>query len=265
MASTRTIQWPAIVAQVQSILDGSPRPTQATINSGVIVREAVRTAGSTYDTTSTDGILNTSTYALSVQAWAATAAPLWVETDRVARAIYKLTPPPSNAMLAAFGMPGVQSWRAGTQYTVGPPIACVQPAPPNGYVYALGVPSGTSGSVQPTFSSVIGSTTPDSSSSWINIATITGPSGGQPLPLPWDLTQVTFTSLNFRATLAAYSAAANPGLVALVTNAFNVLSAALAVKPAPAPAADSASVSATTALNTAIANATAWIAASAIQ
>jgi hypothetical protein len=287
--ATRTINWPATVSAVQAILDNSnPRPTQATINSGVVIRNALSAAGATYDTTSNDGILNFTPYAGapltpnglpqpgSVQAWAAAAAPVWVETDRVARAIYKLTPPPSNVMLAAFGMPGVTPWRAKTLYGSGPPPSAVTPTPANGFGYIFASVNGDlvaqSAAFQPPFLTTLGSLTTETPPApgafpavWQCVAAVTGSSGGQPVALPWDVTQASLISLFSRAALASVAAASNPGLVSLITNQFTALNAVLLTQPTPNPSADAASLSAINALNVAIANANAWIAAAAIQ
>jgi hypothetical protein len=285
VAASRTINWPAIVAQIQAILDAqNPRPTQATINSGVIIRNALSSAGAVYDTTSNDGILNTSPYAGapltpngplqpgSVQAWAATTSPLWLEADRVSRAIYKLTPPPSNVTLAAFGMPGVQPWRAATLYGAGPPPSAVQPTPPNGFTYIISNAIATSGATQPAFVAKLGSFTTETPLTpgaipvvWQCIAAVTGASGGQPVALPWDITQASFVSLFARVSAAAIAAASSPGLYSLVTTQFASLQTQLGLQPPANPSADAASLSAITALTTAITNANAWIAASAIQ
>jgi hypothetical protein len=274
VAATRTINWPAVVAQMQGILDAqNPRPTQATISSGVVVRNALSSAGVVYDTASNDGILNTSAYAVSVQTWAATTSPLWLEADRVSRAIYKLTPPPSNVTLAAFGMPGVQPWRAATLYGEGPPASTVQPTPPNGFTYVISVQfAATSGAFQPAFVAKLGSFTTETPlvpgaipAVWQCIAAVTGASGGQPVALPWDITQASFVSLFARVSAAAIAAASSPGLYSLVTTQFASLQTQLGLQPPANPSADAASLSAITALTTAITNANAWIAASAIQ
>lgn len=235
------------------------------INSGVVIRNQVSELGSIfYDKASNDGILNTTPYALAVQAWATQAAPAWVETDRICRGIYKLIPPPSNTMLAAFGMPGVQPWRPSSPY-FGAFTSAVAPQPSTGFNYIQTVFAGASGPTQPAFTTTLGASTTDNDLSWECIAAITGPSGGQPIPLPWDLSQATFVTMFSRATAASQAASFSPGLLSALTNQFNALTAILATQPAPNPTADAVSLEVTNALNVAIAEANAWIALATTQ
>lgn len=261
MALIRTINWPATVAAVQAVLDGPPVPTQATLTSGVLVRNAVTTAGATYDTNSNDGILNQTPYALSIQAWAATTAPAWVEMDRVCRAVYKLLPPPSILTLACFGMSGVPPWRKGTAFVNASPNGAVVPTVSNGFTYICAT-TGVTDSTEPAWQTELESEFRDGTVVWQCTAVLNP--GTQPAALPWDTTLQAYVSLANRTQDAALIAVVSPGLASLVAGTTSVLAAALAAQPASNPAADAASRIANNALNTAITNANAWIAAAAI-
>jgi len=115
------------------------------------------------------------------------------------------------------------------------------------------------------FPTVLGASVVDSSSLWTCAAQITGSSGGQPVPLPWDITLVTQVSLNARIFAAGFAAVPNPGLATLLSTTLATLTNAFLLQPTSNPSADFVSLETTVALNLAIANANAWIAAAAIQ
>ncbi len=90
-------------------------------------------------------------------------------------------------------------------------------------------------------------------------------SGGQPTALPWDVTlSGPLISLQAREAVAALMATVNPGLNSLLTSTNAIFNAAISSRPTSIPALDIADVASTSALNVAIANANAWIAASAV-
>jgi hypothetical protein len=274
---TRTINWPATVQAVQAVLNGPPQMTQAEIVSGVVVRTAIDGtppgaapgAGPAYDAASLDGVLNTSLYALSVQAWAnlggsgiQPAKAAWIELDRVCRAAFKVYPgaiPPIVA--ASFGLGGLPTWQPATLYGQGngfvvPPVA-------NGFNYLL-AGSGTSGASPPVFPTMPGQTVADGGIGWTCVAPITAGQGAQPSPLPWDPTLQTLFTLVRRVDGGAGLASGNPGLLSLVENTYFAWQAALAAKPPADVTQDANSDAAIAALQTAIANAQAWVTASVV-
>lgn len=267
MPGVRTINWPATVTAVQSVLDGkSPAPTQASLSSGVILREAVKTTGAAYDIQSNDGILNTSLYALSVQAWATVTAPAWAELDRVCRAIYKILPPSPPLAIAYFGQTGTPTWSKGTTYTAFARTGSVAvPTIPNGFTYAC-ITSGVSNAViEPlAWPTILGNVVSDGTVVWQCVSVLNPGPGGQPLPLPWDATLQTVTSLGGRLFAATAMASASPGMSSLIASTSAASGAAIAAKPSPNAFADAASLAAINALISAIANANAWIQAAAI-
>lgn len=259
---SRTINWPVTVAAVQAVLDGSPPQTQATLDAGVILREAVKTAGAAYDVQSNDGILNTSPYALSIQAWAATTAPAWVELDRVCRAVYKVAAPPPPLAVAYFGQTGTPPWAKNTPYTAFARTGSVAvPTVPNGFTYACVVSGVSNAVIEPlAWPIILGNLESDGSVVWQCVSALSPGPGGQPLPLPWDVTLQTSTSLGGRLFAATTMAASNPGLASLVASTSAISTAAIAARPSSNPSADAVSLAAGNALNSAIANANGWIA-----
>lgn len=261
--AVRVIDWPATVRAVQDTLNGPPQLTQATIASGVTLRNVLSTVGHDYDVLSNDGLLNDSDYVTNadtgLRAWSTAAQPQWLEVDRVARAIYKLLPPPTNSMLAAFGMPGVTPWRPSTTYASGD---CVAPSPANGFNYSSS--GGTSGPTPPAFQQSLGSQVVDGGTTWTCIAAVTGPSGGQPLVLPWDVTLISLISWGGRAAAAETAAARNLGLLPLIQGTVAAARAIFEAIPPANATADAFSLAVNNGVNAAIANANAWIAAAAI-
>lgn len=262
MATVRTIDWPATVTAIQAKLNGPPAPTQAMIASGVTVRNTLSLGGLIYDTLSSDGILNKTAYAATVQAWSAQASAAWIELDRVCRAIYKILPPPSNFAKAAFGMPGVAPWQANAVYNPGSSGAAVVPTVANGFTFDAAV-SGKTGAAEPRWNAGLGKQTVDGTVTWTCIAAITGPSGGQPIALPWDLTLATFISLNARNTAAVIASAQSPGLQQLLTLTIEAFFAD-AIPPTPNPTADALSLEVNQGIVADIANVNAWITAAAV-
>lgn len=265
MASIRAINWPATVASVQAALDGMTYGalSQAELVTGVTIREAVKTAGATYDAQSTDGIGNASAYALSVQAWAIAAQPAWVELDRVNRAVYELLPPPNVIGRAAFGTSGVPTWQPNTLYKLGDPITgAILPDPANGLAYVC-LGNGQSGATAPSWSTTIGDTFFDGDTSWECVGPTT--SSSTPIALPWDITLQTKPTLNARTSAASAMTAVSAGLSNVQGLALLAWNTALSAKPAANPIQDSASLTANNALTAAIANATQWLAAAAIR
>jgi hypothetical protein len=262
------IAWRPTVASVQAALDGITYGplSQAELVTGVEVRESLKTAGAHYDLVGNDGVLNTSTYAMSIQAWAAAAAPAWTELDRVCRAIFLLSGTPSNLSLAAFGLSGVTPWSGSTVYEpFDPSLGAAAPSKPNGFSYWTYTPGGTSGTYEPSWRTSLGATFTDGGMSWQCVST--SASGSTPIALPWDITQVVGTTpimLATRHTAAQIASSLTPGLASLLGLAFNAWTTAKASQPAAQPTPDAISSSAVTTLNAAIAAAQQWIAASAV-
>jgi len=270
--AVRTINWPATVAAVQAVLDQQPPLPQATINSGVEVRAAIDGfppgsspgLGKLYDENAIDGISNTSTYALAMQAWIDTpitgAKAAWTELDRVCRAVFQiLVPTPTDYQAAVFGMSGLGTWQPSTPYLVN---SAVLANPSNGYTF-VGA-AGTSGSTQPTWTTQPGLVTFDGTTAWVCMSPVLGPTG-VPKALPWSAAFENIATLTFRQTAMAVIAGASPGLQTLLAGANDAWLAALAAKPAANPNEDAASATAIGNLQTAIANANAWLSAAAVQ
>jgi hypothetical protein len=275
------INWSAVVSSVQAALNGTTYGplSQAELAQGVVVRNALATAGAAYNLSANDGPNNTSAYATGVQAWANVGTPAatpatpsassgWTELDRICRAIYKLVPLGSSAylydptlLLAYFGMPGVGTWAASTGYV--PSFSSVIPPVPNGFNYVCTV-FGVSGKSPPPFPTFVGGTCFDGTSAWECISQITGSTGGQPVALPFDITNQTLISLYGRTTAALLLSQNSPGLYALLTSAIVTMNAVIAAKPAANPTADALSLTVVNAVNVAITNANQWIAAAAV-
>lgn len=264
--SIRVINWPATVAAVQAALDGTEFGplAQSTLSLGVTYRNAVTSAGQTYDVQSNDGISNTGAYAASVQGWAVTAKPAWVELDRVDRAAFKLSSPVTAFALASFGVAGPPTWTPNTVFFALDQNGAVTPKTANGFLFVC-TTSGTTGGSEPGWNATVGATTNDGGVVWTCVAPISVAAGGQPLALPWDVTLATQTTLTYRTDSAFQQSELNLGFQSLITSTNAIWTSALASKPAANPGLDLLSNNANAALNAAILNANVWLAAAAVR
>jgi hypothetical protein len=239
---------------------------------GQTLASALLSAGQAYDTTSTAGVKNQSTYALQRNAWATVlAAPAWLELDRVCRYVYASIASNAQQTQAAFAGTA-PTWQPSTSYGYNPLIdingtpSFVIPSPPNGYCYSTydyaqghNYGTGESGSSQPSFpAGPLGATVVDNGSvTWVCVAA-TGSAGAA---LLFDSTLNALETLLLRYNAAVSIASASAPLLAMLRGAYSSWTTAAAAQPSANAALDAASATATANLNAALANAQTWVAA----